>query len=66
MTGAERSRAIRVLGEALEILRALPIPKDCTNCDNMGEAGLCDRWQAIVPLDELSNGCDQWLEKIPF
>lgn len=39
--------------------------QSCLNCDCFVE-GRCAYWQASPPPEVLVNGCDLWIQEIPF
>jgi hypothetical protein len=65
MTPAQKSRAINTLTAALSIVQALPEDRACAACDHF-DKGHCAKWDATVPAEAQADGCQEWVENIPF
>lgn len=65
MTPAQKTRAIAVLTDAMNIIKALPDDHSCHGCDYFTK-GDCAKWGAPVPEEAQAAGCDEWIEDIPF
>lgn len=66
MTATERFNLIEQLEGAVSLLRALPIPTPCAECEAFKEPAWCTRWRDQVPEPVLAKGCEKWQPKVPF
>lgn len=51
---------------ASEIVARLPEDRSCRGCDRYDEGGNCTIFRVVVPRDFVEQGCDGWIERIPF
>ena len=65
MNPAQKTRAIETLTMALSIIQALPENRACSGCENFIK-GDCAKWGAPVPTEAQADGCDEWVESLPF
>ena len=67
MTPPEKALKIAELERALAVLRSMQTATPCVKCDRFDdETGACAIWVQIVPLEHRANGCENWIELIPF
>jgi hypothetical protein len=58
---------VTTLQRALAIVEALPVDRSCHGCNRFTvDTGRCSQWQDVVPIEARADGCDVWLEQVPF
>ena len=66
LTPVEKTRMIRAMEDALEVVRQLPEYKDCKSC-KFWENGTCMMFQQTPPDHVQAKGCESWeSDEIPF
>jgi len=63
---AQKQRMLATLEQAIAIVRALPEDRSCRGCDWLGAGGVCGHWKVVVPAEAQAEGCERWIEGIPF
>jgi|GEM_PF-1909896 len=69
MTPAQRDRDIARLRDAIGVLERAPVVTPCGECayfDAYRDGGVCEKWNAPVPIEARTAGCTAWAEGIPF
>lgn len=65
LTPREHAEMISQLEATLAHLKKCPPKQCCLNCDNY-DKGHCLHWKANVPTENQEDGCDEWIESLPF
>jgi hypothetical protein len=63
---SQKAHQLKVLGEAMAIVQALPENRSCTACDHLKPAQRCSKFDQDVPADFLEQGCEAFEERVPF
>lgn len=57
---------LQTLQQAADIVARLPEDRSCRGCDNFDEGGQCGLYRMRVPAEHIEQGCDSWIERVPF
>jgi len=67
MTPSQKSTLLELIEGFQRAVEATVPETRCSECEHFDPgAGFCAEWQAAVPETARPQGCERWLEAIPF
>lgn len=65
-TPPEKEEMIRAAKKMLEFAESLPTATPCTRCDHFRKIFYCGRYEQDIPKENQAQGCQEWIDEIPF
>ena len=65
LTPPGKARILKQIEEMAFSIQALPAITPCALC-NWFNSGACGKWKQKVPSEARSEGCAEWMERVPF